>query len=135
MSFAWGDFSTLARELIDNSGESEVPEAAIRASLGRSYYAVFGVARNMVREDGETVARHSAHASLRRILAESTDARRRRAARALSRLFRLRIEADYYASPGIPLTRELAEEACLVAEAALQTLRLPDEPDPQQGRP
>lgn len=142
MRFAWGDFSTLARELLEVSKESEVPEAAIRGALGRSYYAVFGVAREAARDRDIVIPQHSAHASLRRALATSSDPQDRMIARALSRLFRLRLEADYYATPGLPLTRELAEAAAEVADNALAILaqpidepETPEEPDRPQGRP
>lgn len=123
MSFSWEDFAVLAGELLEASDRSQVPQAAIRTSLGRSYYALFGVARDLLRERGCSIRRESEHAGVRRALSESSDEIERHVGAALVELFRWRATADYNAAPGVPLTRELAEHACSVSRSAIEALQ------------
>jgi uncharacterized protein (UPF0332 family) len=123
MSFDWGDFSTLSGELLETCEQSVVPKAAIRAALGRTYYALFNVARGLLEARGHDIPRKSAHATVRRVLGESDDARERNLSLTLADLFRLRAMADYDPSPAVPLTLEMARHAYLVGESALKTLR------------
>jgi len=143
MSFGWQDFETLAREVLDGVDESTVPEAAVRTALGRSYYAVFGVARDMLRARGVNLRRESEHAGVRRALSNSADVVEQQTGAALAELFRWRAIADYDARPALPLTRELAEHAYLVSRSSLSALRPQRaddaeehaEPDAPQDRP
>jgi hypothetical protein len=78
----------------------------------------------------------SAHATVRRLLATSEGAVGRGIGMPLNDLFRLRVMADYDASPGVPLTLEVAQQAHLVGKSAVAVLKsIADELDQPQDRP
>jgi len=54
MSFDWTDFLTLAEALKSAPDSPGPPEAALRSSVSRAYYAAFHYAMNVAREEGYT---------------------------------------------------------------------------------
>jgi hypothetical protein len=95
---------------------------------------------DMLKSRDMEIPRHSAHATVRRLLGESDNPIERNIGMALVELFRYRVMADYELSSSVPLTLALAEHCQLVggsALTALQTLtdETPGEPGQPQGRP
>ena len=140
MSFDWEDFTTLAGELLETADSSEVPDAAIRAAVGRTYYALFGLATDMLKARKEEIPRQSAHATVRRLLGESANPIERNIGVTLVELFRYRVMADYELAPSVPLTLELAKHCQLVGRSAVAALQAmtdeaSGEPDQPPGRP
>lgn len=48
MSFAWEEFHTLGRELLQEEGAASCEEARQRTAIGRAYYATFLTARDAI---------------------------------------------------------------------------------------
>ena len=122
MSFGWGQVADLARELIDTHGESAVPQAALRAAVSRSYYAVYCTARDRLTAQGVEVPRKKAHATVFRQYGDSPDPRDKEIGASLSRLLKQRLVADYDLSPPKPVDANLAEFCHLMAVQTLELL-------------
>jgi hypothetical protein len=50
MSFAWGDYLTVAEALVHQRGTLAPEDACCRAAISRAYYAAYGAARNHARD-------------------------------------------------------------------------------------
>ncbi len=135
MRFDWGEFNTLAGELLETASISSVPEATVRAALGRTCYAVFGIARDVLEARGVEIPDKKAHATVRRVLGTSNEEIEQSIGLTLNDLFRLRVMADYDASPGVPLTIEVAQQAYLVGTSAVTMLKSIDEERDEPGDP
>jgi uncharacterized protein (UPF0332 family) len=110
------DFLPLAIDLA--AGRSE---AAWRTSLGRSYYAVFHVARTLLRDLGFVVPREDkAHSFLYFRLNNCGDAAVEQAARDLNMLRTLRNQADY--DETVSLDAQAATAQISKAQGIIQTL-------------
>jgi hypothetical protein len=123
MSFDWAD---LAGDLIDNHDQARSPEAVLRASIGRSYYAAFCTARDELEEQGLNVPRSGAHGVVGRHYGASSDAIGREIGANLGRLLKQRLIADYDRSPRKAISPNLAKLCYLLC---IETLRLLDDRD------
>lgn len=97
MSFAWGAYLAVARELVDAREHTAPAEARERSAISRAYYAVFGRALALFRDLGEYAPRRTGddHESLSLMLSNMRDHRRKRVGDALAQLRRARRWADY----------------------------------------
>lgn len=90
--FAWSDFLDLAAELGTRTGD----EAAERTAIGRSYYAAFCTARQVLRSRGERLPGGGrAHVAVWGRFSATPDVVHRRIADRGRRLRRRRGRADY----------------------------------------
>ena len=97
MSFDWCDYLTLAKELWKQAATSVSPEASLRSSLSRAYYATFQIARQDLMQNGEysPSAGGNVHAHVRDAFRQDVDESRRKIGIELDRLRHDRNAADY----------------------------------------
>ena len=122
MSFRWSDLAGLARDLIDSRGDSETPEAVLRAAISRSYYAAFCTARDELEQKGVEVPPGGAHGTVGKRYGSSSDATDKEIGAKLGRLLKQRLIADYDLSPRRPIDVNLAELCHLLSVKTLQLL-------------
>ncbi len=113
MSFNWGDYVSLAEDLLMRTEES-----ALRSAISRAYYGAFGIARNrkLQRITGNV------HAQVINAYRRSGDANERAIGMILDILRRSRNEADYDADEVI--SKALAERAVIRAKEILARLKI-----------
>lgn len=97
MSFDWTEFLTLAEALKSAPDSPGPPEAALRSSVSRAYYAAFHYAMNVAREEGFTPSGSGDdHKNVpRHFRRHKTNGTRRKIALELDRLRDNRRKADY----------------------------------------
>ena len=97
MTFDWQEYLVLSRNLYDNHESFANREACLRASISRSYYAVFCKARNCAIDyDGQAIPTHGgAHREVKEFYQSSPERKRRDIGVALNRLRISRNKADY----------------------------------------
>lgn len=122
MSFDWPDYLALASNLHADGGNAPLEDAKYRASISRAYYAVFCVARNLVRDEGSARISKTGedHETVRKAYATHGDERRRKIALHLVRLRSYRSQADY--DDVVPGLAKLSEHTLIAAKAALDKL-------------
>jgi hypothetical protein len=115
MSFDWSQYLRLAEELAGQGTAPSSPEAKLRSSVSRSYYAAYCTARNHLRDvDGLVIPRDDAHKFVREAFANSADTSRKQVGADLDRLRIDRNKTDYddmdlmAGMRGLPLTTALA---------------------------
>jgi len=101
MSFDWGQFQEVARELIERPDLNTDYEARWRTAIGRSYYAAFGKAYEYLIATGMLlrVKNRDVHEDVRREIANVAPPRGEEIRRELNRLRALRNIADYTSNP------------------------------------
>lgn len=97
MTFDWQEYLVLSRNLYDNHENFANGEACLRASISRSYYAVFCKARNCAKEyDEQDMATDGrVHRQVKEFYKFSSDKKRKKVGVLLDRLRAYRNEADY----------------------------------------
>jgi uncharacterized protein (UPF0332 family) len=98
MSFQWLEYFTLAHELAGTSTAPSTPEARLRSSISRAYYAAFGMARfHLVNVEGSQSipASGDAHYAVADAFRTSPDVNRQVIGEALHTLRQYRNQADY----------------------------------------
>lgn len=121
MTFVWRSYLQLAEELLDCRRASAVPQACVRSSISRAYYAVFCTARNVLFARGENVPRKDTHKSVRRRY-DIGDKREKKIADSLRRLWSHRKDADYEDVPKPAINANTAKLALAMAKKALSQL-------------
>ena len=122
MSFDWCDFLVLARELQKQAATSIGPEAWLRSSLSRAYYAAFQIARQDLRLKGRYVPgpRDNVHAYVRDAYKQDGDPSRRKIGMHLDRLRQDRNAADY--EEVVSGLEPMASSALILAKRVLASL-------------
>jgi uncharacterized protein (UPF0332 family) len=119
MPFDYGEFLTLAKEMIE--GERRDEPAHIRTACGRAYYAVYGLLRSKLIALDDLFAGRSYHRQLHQACAETNDKTIRKLAKPLETLFDIRSDADY--EPEADIRMEDAEAAIDTAEDLKERIR------------
>jgi hypothetical protein len=119
MSFDYGDFLTLAKELID--GERREESARIRTACGRAYYAAYGLLRERLAEIGDLFGQRGYHRQLIDACGECGDKTVRKLAKRLHELLEYRSDADY--NPAVEMLRGSAVTAVGIAENLKERIR------------
>jgi len=107
--FDWREYLDLARILFTHP--LEPAEASWRTTASRAYYAAFHKCRLMLEEREGRIAGPGSHSYVVRQLRRRVETEA--AAATLNRIFKLRINADYYSDP--PFTERDAEMALELA--------------------
>ena len=96
MSFAWGEYLTVAEALVHQRGTLADEEACCRAALSRAYYAAYGAARNHARDvEGLVLAQTGEdHRQVLHHYRQRADAAHQELGELLFRLRRHRTQAD-----------------------------------------
>ena len=124
MKFDWSEYFNLAKELAETS-----EEAKLRSAVSRSYYSAFCLARNYLRdiEQDPTLSRNKTYGiNVHKYVADefihhqSKSPTRREIGKDLSRLRRMRNQADYVDTMS-QLKRE-ASTALMLAENIISAL-------------
>ncbi|MGH8060007.1 MAG: hypothetical protein ACREOH_22690 [Candidatus Entotheonellia bacterium] len=97
MSFDWGQYLTLAQELVGQDVRSAGQEARQRAAISRAYYAVFCQARNYLRDQQgrQTPVGGQVHAYVRQQFRDSPNPEHNHIGHHLNRLRIDRNKVDY----------------------------------------
>jgi uncharacterized protein (UPF0332 family) len=61
MDFEWTQYIDLAEQLIEYANNSVLKSAYYRSSVSRSYYGVFCIARDKIKEEGFDIRQHDSH--------------------------------------------------------------------------
>ena len=119
MTFRFAELLPVAEEL---AGRSEAVEAHHRTAVGRAYYAAYHSAQRTWSHRSGVLARVDGRGSRHRAFhgALVADAGWRETGRALQRLYRVRLIADY--DPNDPIDAGHAAEAIRDARAVLKGL-------------
>ena len=121
--FDWAEYLILAEEL----AERQDNEAALRSSVSRAYYAVFGTARKRLRDEGAHVLETGqAHIEVWNTYASSDQRLRREIGEYGHILRRKRNDADYNDSP--KRWPDIAAESVEIARRLLNSLEPPGAP-------
>ncbi len=121
MSFDWTLYITLAEELIEHSGGSNLQEAYLRSSISRGYYGVFCIARNFLIKRGKTIPKVDTHKFVREEYQKSSDTKEKKIAKNLRRLWSERKDADY--EDGAEINLDRTKVAFLLCQQTLQNLK------------
>lgn len=121
MSFDWQAYVELANELITHQRTHTLAEAYCRASVSRSYYGVFGIARAWTRAHGIEVGPPGTHWRVREQYERSLTPDYKKIGAYLHKLWKERKDADYEDSAVVD--RRRAATAHRLAERALNRLR------------
>ncbi|MCI0602501.1 hypothetical protein L0156_05760 [bacterium] len=105
MSFPWKSYIDLAGELLNTANISAIQEAYLRSAISRSYYGVFGIARNYLIRNGVRIPFVDTHKFVSTQYQKSSVRTRKEIGEKLKRLWRERKTADYDESTGIGLAR------------------------------
>ena len=97
MSFAWGDYLTVAEALVHQRGILAPEDACCRAATSRAYYAAYGAARNHARDvEGLRLAQTGDdHQRVLRHYRRAADPLHQEIGELLFRLRQARAQADY----------------------------------------
>lgn len=120
MSFEWGHFTGVSRELLGAPPDPTLVEARERSAISRSYYALFQVVLVKATKAGLFFPKyHGAdHENLRNALASERTIIGTRLARNLEDLHRARLWADYK-SGSAPRGQPVAKDCVRIAEQAI----------------
>lgn len=96
MPFDWNLYIELAKELLDGQrGKDPVQGAHLRTSISRSYYGIYCIARNYLKDKGIQISDREPHKFVREIYSASASGQEMRIGENLGRLLRRRNTADY----------------------------------------
>jgi uncharacterized protein (UPF0332 family) len=96
MPFDWNLYIELAKELLDGQrGKDPFQEAHLRTSISRSYYGIYCIARNYLKDKDIQIPDKDPHKSVREIYSASSNWIEIRIGESLGRLLRRRNIADY----------------------------------------
>lgn len=105
MSFPWRSFVDLAYELLKTPSNSTLEEASFRSAVSRSYYGVFGIAKNYLAANKVKIPIVDTHKFVSSQYQKSPNKNRREIGEKMKRLWRERKAADYDESAKIDLKR------------------------------
>jgi hypothetical protein len=94
MPFDWSRYLTLAEELVRRGND----DACLRSGISRAYYAVFGRARELLRDEGVELPGREVHSAVWLTYLGAPYRQRRNIGIIGDRLRRLRMRADYEAT-------------------------------------
>jgi hypothetical protein len=96
MPFDWNLYIELAKELLDGQrGKVPFQEAHLRTSISRSYYGVYCIARNYLKDKNIQIPDRDPHKFVREVYSASSNGQEMRIGENLGRLLRRRNIADY----------------------------------------
>lgn len=124
MSFNWTQYVSFAKEIIQDDPKAELAEAYSRASVSRSYYGAFGLARKILLERKIQEPKGEIHSHVIKQFQESQNKIDRQIGEQLNRLKAQRVEADY--KEDLDFDKDKATTA---NELASRLLRLYDDPN------
>jgi len=118
MGFDWTLFITLAKELLSIERNTRSPrEEYLRTIISRSYYGIFCVARNYLSSKEASLPEKEIHKFVRSRFISSTNNLENQIGINMDRLWRKRIEADYYNDANINI-----ENVAKVYQTAFRTV-------------
>ena len=121
MTFDWAEYLALAQELAGQAGGAAGPEARLRSSVSRAYYAAFCNARNFLRDVKHvSIPRENVHSFVISLFQRGADNNEKKVGADLDRLRRARNQADY--DDSLPNVQQVMKSTLLQAQQAISTL-------------
>jgi uncharacterized protein (UPF0332 family) len=121
MSFDWQLYISLAEELLKLPQKRIPEEACFRSAISRSYYGVFGIARNFLIKKGITIPPIDTHKFVREQYKKSSNKIERKIGEYLGQLWKDRKDSDYKDTASIDIKR--TRTAIDLSKRVLESLR------------